>query len=80
MKKLLLVLIIQDAKKNPTNGKTYELDGESTFTWKELIETISNASGKKKWKRIGRWATKLIPRIMNTKKMKMGCAQHFCFN
>ena len=31
-------------------GKTYDLGGESAFTWKELIEMISIAVGKKKWK------------------------------
>jgi hypothetical protein len=43
----LVLIIFTGCKKNPTNGKTYELGGEATFSWKELIETISNASGRK---------------------------------
>ncbi|MEA1881654.1 MAG: NAD(P)H-binding protein [Candidatus Marinimicrobia bacterium] len=31
-------------------GKTYDLGGESAFTWKALIDMIAAACGKKKWK------------------------------
>ncbi len=31
-------------------GKTFELGGEATFTWKALIDMIAAAYGKKKWK------------------------------
>ena len=37
-----------DIKK--TIGKTYELGGPRPYTWIELIDLISAASGKKKWK------------------------------
>ena len=46
--------------------------------WMVKLFSSSNDTPLIIW--IGRWATKLIPRIMNTKKVKMECAQHFCFN
>jgi NADH dehydrogenase len=33
-----------------TIGKTYELGGLNSFSWKEVISIISASSGKKKWK------------------------------
>jgi len=37
-------------KNKASFGQTYELGGQLTFTWKELIDIIATAIGKKKWK------------------------------
>ncbi|MBC8346423.1 MAG: NAD(P)H-binding protein [Candidatus Marinimicrobia bacterium] len=41
---------VRALKNNSSIGKTYELGGQSTFTWKKMIDLIAEAIGKKKWK------------------------------
>ncbi|MDP7027970.1 MAG: NAD(P)H-binding protein [Candidatus Marinimicrobia bacterium] len=40
---------INALNKNETKGKTFELGGESHFTWEEILKFIALASGKKTW-------------------------------
>lgn len=40
---------VRALEKESAIGKTFEVGGEKTITWKELIKTITSANSKKKW-------------------------------
>ena len=42
-------IFVSSIEKRNHYGKTIELGGEKEITWKEIIQIIGNAYGKKKW-------------------------------